>query len=66
MDINNAYGYVPNWSEGVFVIKKFKNTAPWTCVISNLNDKKIVGKFYEKELQKPNQKGFRVEKVLRE
>ena len=23
-------GYVPNWSEEVFVIKKVKNTAPWT------------------------------------
>ena len=21
--------YVPNWSEEVFVIKKFKNTVPW-------------------------------------
>ena len=24
-------GYVPNWSEEVFVIKKVKNTLPWTC-----------------------------------
>ena len=24
-------GYVPNWSEEVFVIKKVKNTVPWTC-----------------------------------
>ena len=22
--------YIQNWSEGVFVIKKVKNTAPWT------------------------------------
>ena len=26
-----AKGYVPNWSEEVFVIKKFKNTVLWTC-----------------------------------
>ena len=26
----------PNWSEEVFVIKKFKNTVPWTCFISDL------------------------------
>ena len=26
-----AKGYVPNWSEEVFVIKKVKNTVPWTC-----------------------------------
>ena len=26
-----AKGYSPNWSEEVFVIKKVKNTVPWTC-----------------------------------
>ena len=26
-----AKGYMPNWSEEVFVIKKVKNTVPWTC-----------------------------------
>ena len=29
-------GYVPNWSEEIFVIKKVKNTVPWTYVISDL------------------------------
>ena len=53
-----------NWSEEVFVIKKIKNTVPWTYVISDLNKKKIVGNFYEKELQKENQKEFGVEKVI--
>ena len=24
-----AKGYVPNWSEEVFIIKKVKNTEPW-------------------------------------
>ena len=23
-------GYVPNWSEEVFIVKKIKNTVPWT------------------------------------
>ena len=27
----SSKGYVPNWSEEVFVIKKVKNTVPWTC-----------------------------------
>ena len=31
-----AKGYVPNWSEEAFVIKKVKNTVPWTYVISDL------------------------------
>ena len=30
-------GYTPNWSEEVFVIKKVKNTVPWTYVINDLN-----------------------------
>ena len=34
-------GYNPNWSEEVFVIKKIKNTVPWTCVIDDLNGEEI-------------------------
>ena len=45
-------GYTPNWSEEVFVIKKIKNTVPWTYVINDLNGEEITGTFYEKELQK--------------
>ena len=30
-----AKGYMPNWSEEVFVIKKVKNTVPWTYVIND-------------------------------
>ena len=30
-------GYVPNWSEEDFVIKKVKNTVLWTYFFSNLN-----------------------------
>ena len=47
-----AKGYTPNWSEEVFVINKTKNTVPWSYVIIDLNGGKIVGTFYEKELQK--------------
>ena len=57
--------YVLNWSEEVFVIKKVKNTVPWTYVISDLKGEEVAGTFYEKELQKTNQKGFRVEKVIK-
>ena len=37
----------------------------WTYVISDLNGEKIMGSFYEKELQKTNQKEFRIEKVIK-
>ena len=60
-----AKGYTPNWSEKVFVIKKVKNTVPWTYVIKDLNDEEIIGTFYEKELQKTNQEEFKIEKVIK-
>ena len=41
--------YTPNWSEEVFVIKKIKNTVPWTYIINDLNGEEIIGIFYEKE-----------------
>ena len=42
-----AKGYVPNWSEEVFVITEVKNTKPCTYVISDLKGEEIVGAFYE-------------------
>ena len=60
-----AKGYSPNWSEDVFVINKIKNAVPWTYVINDLNGEEISGSFYEKELQKTNQKEFRIEKILK-
>ena len=59
-----AKGYMPNWSEEIFMIKKVLNTVPWTYVINDLNGEKITGTYYEKELQKTNQQEFRIEKVL--
>ena len=47
------------------MIKKVKNTVPWTYVISDLKGEEIIRTFYEKELQKTNQKEFRVEKVIK-
>ena len=62
-----AKGYVPNWFEEVFVIKKVKSTLPWTYVISYLKGKEIFGNFYSKELelQKSNEKVFWVKKVMK-
>ena len=57
--------YTPNWSEEVFVIKRVKNIVPWTYVINDLNGDEIIGRFYEKELQKTNQKEFKIEKVIK-
>ena len=47
-----AKRYTQNWSEEIFVVSKIKNTVPWTYAISDLNDVKFAGNFYQKELQK--------------
>ena len=40
-----AKGYTPNLNEEIFVVKKIKNTVPWTNVISDLNGDEIVGSY---------------------
>ena len=56
-----AKGYTPNWSEELFVIRKIQNT----YLINDLNDEEIKGAFYEKKLQKSDQKEFRIEKIIK-
>ena len=53
-----AKEYTPNCSEEGFVIKKVKNTVPWTYIINDLNDEEIIGTFYEKEFQKQIKKNL--------
>ena len=48
-------GYTQNWSEEVFAVNKVQNTVPWV----------VKGSFCEKELQKTDQKEFRIEKVMK-
>ena len=60
-----AKGYTPNWSEEIFVINNIKNAVPWTYVINDLTGEEITGSFHEKELQKTNQKEFRIETVIK-
>ena len=60
-----AKSYTPNWPEEVNLIKKDENTVPWAYIINDLNGKEIVGTFYENKLQKTNQKGFTIEKVIK-
>ena len=56
---------MPNWLEEIFIIKKIKNTVPWTYVINDLNGEEIIGTFYENELQGTSQQEFRIENVLK-
>ena len=63
----NIFGktYTPNWFEKVCVIKKGKNTVPWKYLINDLNGEEIIGRFYEKELQKTNKQEFRIKKIIK-
>ena len=61
----SAKKYVPHWSQQVSVIKKVKNTVPWTYLIEDLNGEEIIGTFCERELQKANLKEFRIKKVIK-
>ena len=60
-----AKAYSRNWSEEVFVIKKVKNNLPQTHFINDFKREEIVVTFQENELQKTNQKEFRIEKVTK-
>ena len=42
-----------------------KNTVPWIYLINDLKGEEIKGSFFEKELQKTNQKEFRIEKIIK-
>ena len=48
-----------------FSMRKERILCSGTYVICDLKGEKTVGTFYEKELQKTNQKEFRVEKVIK-
>ena len=56
--------YKSNWSKEVSLIIKIKNTVLWKYVTKDLTGENIIGKFYEKELQKLNQIEFKVQKVI--
>ena len=47
-----AKGYTPNWSREIFIINKINDTVPYTYNLKDLNDEEIIGRFYDRELQK--------------
>ncbi len=65
-DVFCLKGYLPAWTEEVFIIVKRTNRTEPIYEIEDLNAELIAGTFYEAELQRiqlPEE--FRVEKVLR-
>ena len=58
-------GYLPNWSEELYIVDKVQKTIPPTYKLKNVLGEEIEGSFYEKELQKSDQEVYRIEKVIR-
>jgi len=58
-------GYLPNWSEALYVVDKVKNTNPYTYTVQDMNGEEVLGSFYTEELQKSTQEVFRIEKIIR-
>ena len=47
-----AKGYTHNWSKEIFIVNKINDTVPYTYNLKDLNDEEIIGRFYDRELQK--------------
>ena len=46
------------FQEEVFVVRKIKNTVPWTYVVSDLNGEEITGRFMIKNCKKQIRKNL--------
>ena len=57
-------GYTTRWTEEVFTVSQVQFTDAPTYKITDNNGEEIQGTFYEQEMQKTNQKIFRIEKVI--
>ena len=58
-------GYTTNWTEEVFIVTDVQDTYPYTYKLKDTKGEKVIGSFYEPELQLAKQTAFRIEKVLR-
>ena len=58
-------GYLPNWTEELYIVNEVQKTIPPTYKLKDLLGEEIEGSFYEQELQKSKQGVYRVEKVIR-
>ena len=60
-------GYLPNWSQELFVVDKAEPGAPPLYSLKNLNGEKLYGRFCAEEIQqvaKPEEDIYRIEAVL--
>ena len=58
-------GYLPNWSEELYIVDKVQETIPITYKLKDTLGELIEGSFYQQELQRSKQDIYRVEKIIR-
>ena len=58
-------GYLPNFTEEIFVILKVLETDPPTYILNDMNDEIIKGSFYEQELVKYENDAYEIEKIIK-
>ena len=61
-----AKGYVPNWSEEVFIVNEIKNTVPWPYTISDLNGEPLLEYFMKKNCKRLIKNHLKYKKYLKE
>jgi hypothetical protein len=60
-------GFTPNWTDEIFKVSKVIRSIPNSYEIVDLNNENVLGKFYEKELQKvtvSKDTPFAIDKIL--
>ena len=60
-----AKGYLPKFTEEVFIVVKVLKTEPQTYIIKDLNGEEIKGTFYNEELSRYDSELYEIEKVLK-
>ena len=59
-------GYLPNWSEEIFVIRERRMQRVPVYYLRDFKNEPLTGAFYEPELQRVREQSeYRIEKVLR-
>jgi len=58
-------GYLPNFTEEIFIIKEVLDTKPTTYKLKDMNNEDIIGSFYEEEMVLYDSDVYEIEKVLK-
>src|SRR6201990_2330159 len=58
-------GYLPNFTEEIFIIAEVLKTNPITYKIKDRNNEVIIGSYYEQEMVKYKSELYEVEKILK-